>query len=213
MPAQKLMSTIVRLQRERRQKFGAGHLIDILRGKETPRVRQYGHDALATWGIGADLSEQQWRGVVRQLLAQGLLATHGEYGTLTVTDAASEVLSGTPQRDAPHRGRARVALARRRGPRRPRPTSSRRRPSSSSSCARGARARHASRACPRTSSSATRPCAPSPSRGPRASATSTASRGIGAKKLEAYGEALLAVVRRGVAGGDASPHGRTHACG
>ena len=54
-----------------------------------PRVRQYGHDALATWGIGADLSDQQWRGVVRQLLAQGLLATHGEYGTLTVTDAAS----------------------------------------------------------------------------------------------------------------------------
>ena len=86
-PAQKLMSTIVRLQRERRQQFGAGHLIDILRGKETPRVRQYGHDSLATWGIGADLSEQQWRGVVRQLLAQGLLATHGEYGTLTVTDA------------------------------------------------------------------------------------------------------------------------------
>ncbi|MDR6906537.1 ATP-dependent DNA helicase RecQ [Agromyces sp. 3263] len=93
-PAQKLMSTIVRLQRERRQKFGAGHLIDILRGKETPRVRQYGHDALATWSIGADLSEQQWRGVVRQLLAQGLLATHGEYGTLTITDAAAEVLSG-----------------------------------------------------------------------------------------------------------------------
>ncbi|KRE21782.1 DNA helicase RecQ [Agromyces sp. Soil535] len=93
-PAQKLMSTIVRLQRERRQKFGAGHLIDILRGKETPRVRQYGHDALATWSIGADLGEQQWRGVVRQLLAQGLLATHGEYGTLTITDAASDVLSG-----------------------------------------------------------------------------------------------------------------------
>ncbi|WP_157008157.1 DNA helicase RecQ [Agromyces laixinhei] len=93
-PAQKLMSTIVRLQRERRQKFGAGHLIDILRGKETPRVRQYGHDALATWSIGQDLSDQQWRGVVRQLLAQGLLATHGEYGTLAVTDAAADVLAG-----------------------------------------------------------------------------------------------------------------------
>ncbi|MFF2387931.1 DNA helicase RecQ [Agromyces sp. NPDC058104] len=93
-PAQKLMSTIVRLQRERRQKFGAGHLIDILRGKETPRVRQYGHDTLSTWGLGADLSDQQWRGVVRQLLAQGLLATHGEYGTLTITDASGEVLSG-----------------------------------------------------------------------------------------------------------------------
>lgn len=93
-PAQKLMSTIVRLQRERRQKFGAGHLIDILRGRETPRVRQYGHDALATWSIGADLSEQQWRGIARQLLAQGLLATHGEYGTLTITDAAADVLAG-----------------------------------------------------------------------------------------------------------------------
>ncbi|MFF2275681.1 DNA helicase RecQ [Agromyces sp. NPDC058126] len=93
-PAQKFMSTIVRLQRERRQKFGAGHLIDILRGKETPRARQYGHDSLSTWGLGADLSDQQWRGVVRQLLAQGLLATHGEYGTLTITDAAGEVLSG-----------------------------------------------------------------------------------------------------------------------
>ncbi|WP_248305722.1 DNA helicase RecQ [Agromyces sp. H66] len=93
-PAQKLMSTIVRLKRERRQQFGAGHLIDILRGKETPRVRQYGHDSLATWAIGADLGEQQWRGVVRQLLAQGLLATHGEYGTLALTDASAAVLSG-----------------------------------------------------------------------------------------------------------------------
>lgn len=111
-PAQKLMSTIVRLQRERRQRYGAGHLIDILRGKETPRVRQYGHDSLATWAIGADLGEQQWRGVVRQLLAQGLLETHGEYGTLSITDAASEVLSGgrtvmlrtEPERAARSRG-------------------------------------------------------------------------------------------------------------
>jgi ATP-dependent DNA helicase RecQ len=93
-PAQKLMSTIVRLERERRQRFGAGHLIDILRGKQTPRVGQYGHDTLSTWGIGADLSEQQWRGVARQLLAQGLLATHGEYGTISVTDAAADVLAG-----------------------------------------------------------------------------------------------------------------------
>ncbi|MFB6612153.1 DNA helicase RecQ [Agromyces sp. NPDC056379] len=118
-PAQKLMSTIVRLQRERRQKFGAGHLVDILRGKETPRVRQYGHDALATWSIGQDLSDQQWRGVVRQLLAQGLLATHGEYGTLTVTDAAADVLSGKrvvklrtePERAARSRGPRAAAAA------------------------------------------------------------------------------------------------------
>nr|WP_243695009.1 DNA helicase RecQ [Labedella populi] len=94
-PAQKLLSTIVRLKRERNQQFGAGHLIDILRGTETQRVRQQGHDALATWGIGADLTDQQWRSVVRQLLAAGLLATHGEYGTLVITEASGEVLSGS----------------------------------------------------------------------------------------------------------------------
>ncbi|MGR0319352.1 DNA helicase RecQ [Agromyces sp. ZXT2-3] len=92
--SQKLMSTIVRLQRERGQRFGAGHLVDILRGKRTARVEQYGHDALATWAIGADLSQAQWRGVVRQLLAQGLLQSVGEYGVLTLTDASADVLSG-----------------------------------------------------------------------------------------------------------------------
>ena len=92
--SQKLMSTIVRLQRERGQRFGAGHLVDILRGKRTPRVEQYGHDRLATWGIGDDLSEQRWRGVIRQLLAQGLLQSVGEYGVLTLTDASAAVLAG-----------------------------------------------------------------------------------------------------------------------
>jgi len=94
-PAQKLLSTIVRLLRERNQRFGAGQLIDILRGKTTPRTTQHSHDQLATWGIGADLTDQQWRGVVRQLLAQGLIATSGEYGTLILTEAAAEVLAGT----------------------------------------------------------------------------------------------------------------------
>lgn len=96
-PAQKLLSTIVRLLRERNQKFGAGHLIDILRGKETPRATQHRHTELKTWGIGADLSDQQWRGVVRQMLAQGYLATSGEYGTLILTETAAEVLAGTRQ--------------------------------------------------------------------------------------------------------------------
>ncbi|GGI45649.1 ATP-dependent DNA helicase RecQ [Agromyces flavus] len=92
--SQKLMSTIVRLQRERNQRFGAGHLVDILRGKRTARVEQYGHDRLATWAIGDDLSDAQWRGVVRQLLAQGLLQSVGEYGVLALTDASAEVLAG-----------------------------------------------------------------------------------------------------------------------
>lgn len=94
-PAQKLLSTIVRLQRERNQRFGAGHLIDILLGRENDRIRQHKHDELRTYGIGEELSDQEWRGVVRQLLAQGILAVQGEYGTLTITDAAPAVLDGS----------------------------------------------------------------------------------------------------------------------
>lgn len=93
-PAQKLLSTVVRLKRERNQQFGAGHLVDILRGKRTPRVDQYGHDALATWSIGADLSESQWRGVIRQLIAQELLKPEGEYGVLAITPESAAVLAG-----------------------------------------------------------------------------------------------------------------------
>jgi ATP-dependent DNA helicase RecQ len=94
--AQKLLSTVVRLDRERNQRFGAGHLVDILRGKRTDRVGQWKHDELSTWGIGTELSEQQWRGVVRQLLAQGLLAVNDDgYGTLVITADSAAVLSGS----------------------------------------------------------------------------------------------------------------------
>ncbi|WOF22675.1 DNA helicase RecQ [Microbacterium betulae] len=92
--AQKLLSTIVRLQRERGQSFGAGHLIDILRGASTDRIRKLGHDRLSTYGIGEDLSEQDWRSVIRQLLARGLLASQGEYGTLALSEASAGVLRG-----------------------------------------------------------------------------------------------------------------------
>ena len=96
--AQKLLSTIVRLERERHQHFGAGQLIDILRGNETDKVRRWGHDALSTWGIGADLTEAQWRGVVRQLLARADLALSADgHSTLGVTDLGWEVLRGNRQ--------------------------------------------------------------------------------------------------------------------
>ncbi|KAA2256738.1 DNA helicase RecQ [Solihabitans fulvus] len=91
-PAQKLLSTVLRLQRERRQKFGAGQVIDILLGRKTAKVIQHDHDSLTVFGIGEDLREAEWRGVVRQLLAQGLLAVEGDYGTLVLTDASAEVL-------------------------------------------------------------------------------------------------------------------------
>ncbi|MEU9447199.1 DNA helicase RecQ [Streptomyces sp. NPDC048277] len=90
--AQKVLSTVVRLQRERGQKFGAVQIVDILLGKRTGKVIQFDHDQLSVFGIGADLDEGEWRGVVRQLLAQGLLAVEGEYGTLVLTDASGTVL-------------------------------------------------------------------------------------------------------------------------
>ena len=105
--AQKLLSTVVRLDRERGQRYGAGHLVDILLGKPTPRIGQLGHASLSVYGIGTELSDTEWRGVVRQLLAQGLLAVDSDgYGTLRLTDASAEVLRG-----------ARAVLLRRETPR------------------------------------------------------------------------------------------------
>lgn len=96
-PAQKLLSTVVRLRNERRQKFGAGQVIDILLGKSTPKVTQFQHDTLKTFGIGTELREPEWRAVVRQLLAQGLLAVEGDYGSLVLTESSAEVLGGDRQ--------------------------------------------------------------------------------------------------------------------
>ncbi|MEU7628620.1 DNA helicase RecQ [Nocardia sp. NPDC049220] len=104
--AQKLLSAVLRLERERGQRFGAGHIVDILLGKENPKVQQYGHHELKVFGIGTDLREGEWRSVVRQLLAGGLLAVHGDYGVLTLTEASSEVLfdgRAVPLRREPER--------------------------------------------------------------------------------------------------------------
>jgi ATP-dependent DNA helicase RecQ len=95
--AQKLLSTVVRLGRLDGPSFGAGQPIDILLGKKTPRVLSYRHDALPVFGIGSELREGEWRGVVRQLLAAGLLAVKGEHGTLALTDGSGEVLRGERQ--------------------------------------------------------------------------------------------------------------------
>ncbi|MEU5875926.1 DNA helicase RecQ [Spirillospora sp. NPDC047279] len=90
--AQKVLSAVVRLDRERRQKFGAGHIIDILVGKKTPKVIQFDHDALSVFGVGGDLRDTEWRGVIRQLLAQGLLAVESNYGALVLTEHSNGVL-------------------------------------------------------------------------------------------------------------------------
>jgi len=95
--AQKVLSTVFRLKSERRQSFGAGQVVDILLGKKTPKVTQFNHDTLSVFGIGTELNDGGWRGVVRQLLAQGLLMVEGDYSTLTLTAASGAVLRGEHQ--------------------------------------------------------------------------------------------------------------------
>ncbi len=92
--ARKALSCIYRFRQQGGQRFGAGHLIDVLRGKVTDKVDQFNHEQLSTFGIGADLSELQWRSVLRQLIALGHLRTEGDYNTLELTASAREVLRG-----------------------------------------------------------------------------------------------------------------------
>ena len=92
-PAQKVLSAVYRLDKERHQKFGVGHVVDILLGRQTAKVQQFNHETLTVFGVGEDLAEPVWRGVIRQLLAQGLLTVEGDHGTLVLTEASGEVLS------------------------------------------------------------------------------------------------------------------------
>ncbi|WOB08553.1 DNA helicase RecQ [Piscinibacter gummiphilus] len=92
--ARKALSCIYRFHQQGGQRFGAVHLMDVLRGKPTDKVQQYRHQELSTFGIGADVSEAQWRAVLRQLIALGHLRTEGEYNTLELTPSARAVLRG-----------------------------------------------------------------------------------------------------------------------
>jgi ATP-dependent DNA helicase RecQ len=92
--ARKLLSTIYRIQQMSGITFGAGHIMDILRGKTTEKVTQFGHATLSTFGLGTDYSEQQLRGVLRQLIAIGAVAVQGEYNTLGLTEGSRAVLKG-----------------------------------------------------------------------------------------------------------------------
>ncbi len=108
--AQKLMSTIWRLDREYRQHYGAGHLIDILRGATNKRIEQLGHRGVSTYGKGADLDAATWSSVIRQLLASGYIETRGEYGQYYLTEAGVPVMHGKVplqfREDAKRTGRA-----------------------------------------------------------------------------------------------------------
>ena len=89
--AQKLMSCIVRTG----QRFGAGHVIDVLRGRDTPKVRQHGHATLSTFGIGSDRTDVQWRSLLRQLVVRGHVHSDAaRFGALKLTSSARPLLRG-----------------------------------------------------------------------------------------------------------------------
>jgi ATP-dependent DNA helicase RecQ len=89
--AQKVLSCIARTD----QRFGTGHIVDVLRGGNTKNIRKFGHDDLPTYGIGADRSKKEWRSIVRQLVAKGLIRVDiSGYGALKLTPACQPVLSG-----------------------------------------------------------------------------------------------------------------------
>ena len=89
--AQKALSAVVRTG----GRFGAMHIVDVLLGRHTPKVAQHGHDRLPTFGVGEDLDEHAWRGVIRQLVAMNLLRPHPDgHGGLSPTESARVVLRG-----------------------------------------------------------------------------------------------------------------------
>ena len=93
--ARMLLSTIYRVKQQSGMSFGAGHMMDILRGKDTEKVKQYGHETLSTFGIGAHFTEVQLRGVLRQLIALGALGVDAQaFNTLYLTEASRAVLKG-----------------------------------------------------------------------------------------------------------------------
>ena len=93
-PVQKLLSAIYRVD----QRFGAGHVLDVLRGIDSDKIKQWRHDQLSVFGIGSDTSEAEWRAILRQSIALGLVAVDYEsYNALKLTDAARPVLRGGEQ--------------------------------------------------------------------------------------------------------------------
>jgi ATP-dependent DNA helicase RecQ len=93
--ARKLLSCIYRVQQASGISFGAGHMMDILRGKQTEKVAQYGHEQLSTFGIAKEASESELRAVLRQLIAIGAVAVDGSmFNTLRLTDGSRAVLKG-----------------------------------------------------------------------------------------------------------------------
>ena len=96
--ARKILSCIYRVQQASGTAFGSGHIMDILRGKQSDKMAQYAHDKLSTFGIGADLSEAQWRALLRQLIArEAVYVDSAHFNTLHLAEGARDILKGGAQ--------------------------------------------------------------------------------------------------------------------
>jgi ATP-dependent DNA helicase RecQ len=177
------------------------HVIDVLRGKETQRVLSWDHQQLGVFGIGAELDDAAWRDVFRQLVAHGLAnVDHAAYGALRLTPASRPVLKGEQsvemRRTAPRAKRARKSAA---APS-PRATA----PASSSDAERLSRLKtwrlvEARRqAVPAYVILHDATLAEIARQQPRDLDTLAEIPGIGARKLERYGRALLEVLGEGL---------------
>ena len=184
------------------------HLIDVLVGRLTERVQQFGHDKLSVFGIGRELNEKQWRGAIRQLVALGHLAPDSEaFGALKLTESARGVLKGETE------VMLREEIPGARDSRQPRQIAARRSGARLQWRGQGRRSEPARRAAGLAVASgaqaaACRPMSccttpPSTASRPRARPRSNDLRdipGIGDKKLEHYGDELIALVKAGQTG-------------
>jgi ATP-dependent DNA helicase RecQ len=195
--ARMALSCIYRFQQAGGPSFGAGHLIDVLRGKHTEKVAQFGHERLSTFAIGAETSEARWRAVLRQLIALGHLRTESEYQTLALTASSRAVLRGELRlllRDDAATARARPARAR--GEPKPPP-----RPLDAAGMARYAALRAWRAEVARSHNVPAyvvfhdAALAEMAATSPQSLAALAAIGGVGARKLEAYGEQILALLR------------------
>ena len=204
--ARKLLSTIFRAHEASDITFGTSHIIDIVRGKETDKMRQFGHDQLSTYGLGNMYSESQLRGVLRQLLAVGALATekvHTDAGysfeTLTLCDGSRAVLRGEQTVQLRESSAARTSRSR---------TRSNKPAAAAQNLGPDEQVRFINLKAWRTEVAkehnvpayvvfADATLAAIAQRNPQSLDDLHGVSGIGVKKLEAYGEAVLKVVRAG----------------
>ncbi|MCS4510702.1 RecQ family ATP-dependent DNA helicase [Xylophilus ampelinus] len=199
--AQILLSTIYWIRKQQGIGFGAGHIMDIVRGKETDKTRQHGHDGLSTFGRGSAFSEAQLRGVLRQLIATGALHVDAEaYNTLQLMPGARAVLKG----EVPVRLRASISAPAERKPRRERSGTGRTASPAAAALDADGQTRFAALKAWRAEVAREHnlpayvifhdaTLAAIAERAPRSQDDLHGITGIGAKKLEAYGDEVLRV--------------------